>query len=76
MTPNERRVLRLLALGLVAVLLAVAQSLLRKRHPMRWARRNAHEVVDPLEEAAVDLLGLGAAGQEPSEAVADPIPVS
>ena len=60
MTQRERLILRLAAFGLLAIVIAVAQSLLRNRHPMRWARRNAHEVIDPLEETAVDVLGLGA----------------
>jgi hypothetical protein len=71
MTQNGRLILRLAVLGLVAVILAVAQSMLRKRHPMRWARRNAHEVIDPLEEAAVETLGLGASGHEPTDVAAD-----
>ncbi len=62
MTQNERLILRLAVLGLLAVIIAVAQSVLRNRHPMRWARRNAHEMIDPLEDAAIDMLGLERAG--------------
>ena len=71
MTQNERLILRLAVLGLLAVIIAVAQSVLRNRHPMRWARRNAHEMIDPLEDAAIDMLGLSAPDHEPMDVAAD-----